>query len=146
MSNLDIQIEGKTAFCPGEDICGRARWDLEDNPDCLEISLFWRTRGKGTEDIGLAQTIKFENPGINGVKDFRLTAPSGPYSFSGKLISIVWAVELATVKGKNSVRKEITISTTGREIVCTEQISETDDGAATGILPNIFNKFKHGRT
>jgi hypothetical protein len=131
MSKLDIQIEGTEAFRPGEEICGRARWQLESKPECLEVSLFWRTEGRGTQNVGVVETVKFENPGAHGVKDFRLKTPSGPYSFSGTLISIVWSIELAELKGRNSVRKEITISSTGEEVVCTEQISEVADDADT---------------
>jgi hypothetical protein len=122
MSNLDIQIEGRDAFRPGEEICGRARWELPKNPKWLEVSLFWGTEGKGNQDRRVAERVRFETPGASGVKDFRLTAPSGPYSFSGTLILIIWWIQLAKLGGKNSVRKKITISSTGREVVYMEQI------------------------
>jgi hypothetical protein len=46
--------------------------------------------------------------------------PEGPYSFSGKLISLIWALELACSPGSETVRREITVSPTGHEIVLGE--------------------------
>lgn len=117
MSNLDIEIEGGNAFRPGEEICGRARWQLPKNPKWLEVSLFWRTEGRGNQDMRTAERMRFQTSGASGVKDFRLTAPSGPYSYSGTLISIIWWIQLARLGGKNPVRKKITISLTGGEVV-----------------------------
>ena len=133
MSSLDIEIEnGRTAFTPGEEIRGKVKWDFDENPQRLELSLFWRTEGKGTQDTGVAQTITFDNPGSSNQRDFRLTAPDGPYSFSGRLISIIWALELVEPsKGKDYVRKEIVISPTGEEVVCSNSVNESDIGLPT---------------
>ena len=114
---MDIEIEGKGTFQPGEEICGRARWELPKNPKWLEVKLLWRTEGKGDQDIRMAETVRFETPSASGVKDFRFTAPSGPYSFSGTLISIVWCIQLAKLGGKNPVRKKIIISSTRKEVL-----------------------------
>jgi hypothetical protein len=143
MSNLEIQIEdNKTTFLPGEEIRGIAKWELDNEPASLDVSLFWRTEGRSTQDIGVAETAGFENPGASGQKDFKFTSPNGPYSFSGKLISIVWALELATVKGKDVLRKEITISPTGQKITNTESIPDSDENIAKGVLGNWAGQFK----
>lgn len=143
MNNLDMQIEAdRTAFAPGEEILGKAEWQFEDNPQFLELSLFWRTEGKGTQDIGVSEAVRFDNPGFFGRREFRLTAPNGPYSFSGKLISIIWALEFTGPKGKNAVRKEITVSPTQQEIVCMELITDSGGSTSKGILSHIINKFK----
>ena len=133
MSSLDIEIEnGRTSFKPGEEIRGRAKWEFDENPQRLELSLFWRTQGKGTQDTGVTQTITFDNPGGSDQRNFRLTAPDGPYSFSGRLISIIWALELVEPsKGKDYVRKEIVISPTGEEVVCSNSVNESDIGLPT---------------
>jgi hypothetical protein len=143
MNGLAIEIEqGRTAFGPSDEIVGKAKWQMDDSPQLLELSLFWRTEGKGTQDVGVAETIRIDNPGALGEKEFRLTAPKGPYSFSGKLISIIWALELSGPRGKDVVRKEITLSPTGKEIVCTQGVSESDEGKARGILPGLVRKLK----
>ena len=140
MSGLDIEIEnGRVAFRPGEEIRGKVKWDFDENPQRLELSLFWRTEGKGTQDTGVAQTITFDNPGGFDQRDFRLRAPDGPCSFSGRLISIIWALELVEPsKGKDYVRKEIVISPTGEEVVCSNSVNESDIGLPTWSWTKYF--------
>jgi hypothetical protein len=121
MSNFEIQIEdNKTDFRLGEEIRGSILWNFSGIPEPLELTLFWRTEGKGTKDIGVIETISIETAGASGQKEFKFMAPAGPYSFSGKLISIIWALELATVNGKDSQRKDLVISPTGQTVVCKE--------------------------
>lgn len=128
MSNLEIQIEeNKTNFRPGEEIRGSVLWSFDNAPVPLELSLFWRTEGKGTQDIGIVETISIETPGASGQKDFKFTVPTSPSSFAGKLISIIWALELATTKGSDSLRKEITISPSGRKIICSESFPDSPE-------------------
>jgi hypothetical protein len=104
MSNLEIQIvENKANFKPGGEIRGSVLWSFDNAPVPLELSLFWSTEGKGTQDIGVVETISIETPGASGQKEFTFTAPACPYSFSGKLISIIWAMKLATTKGNDSL-------------------------------------------
>ena len=118
MDQLSIALnEDRIAFAPRETIRGTAQWNLDANPRHLDLSLFWYTSGKGTRDVGVIETKRFDEPGAYGSKDFSFTLPDGPYSFSGKLISLVWAIELTCSPGSETVRREITISRTGQEIV-----------------------------
>ena len=121
MDRLSIVLnEDKTTFTPGETIHGTLQWNLNANPRHLELSLFWYTAGKGTRDVGMAETLRFDEPGAYGSKDFSFPLPDGPYSFSGKLISLLWAMELTVFPGSETVRREITLSPTGREIILGE--------------------------
>jgi len=61
--------------------------------------------------------MRFDEPGAYGAKDFSFTLPESPYSFSGKLISLIWAIELTCSAGSETLRREITLSPTGQEIV-----------------------------
>ncbi len=118
MDNLNIEIaEAKTSFRPGETVAGTVRWNLEENPESLELSLFWHTQGKGTRNVGVVETVKFDSPGSLGQKDFSFKLPQGPYSFSGKLISLIWAIEATTFPTEQTTKREITISPTGQEVV-----------------------------
>jgi len=118
MDKLNIALnEDKTAFAPRETIHGTVQWNLTTNPRHLELSLFWYTAGKGTRDVGIVQTLRFDEPGAYGSKDFSFTLPDSPYSFSGKLISLIWALELTNSPGSETIRREITLSPTGQEIV-----------------------------
>ena len=124
MDKLDIILHGDgTTFAPRETVRGRLEWALDTNPRYLELSLFWYTSGKGTRDVGVIGTAKFDDPGACGSKDFSFTLPDGPYSFSGKLISLIWAIELTCSPGSEMARREITVSPTGQEIVLGEVAS-----------------------
>jgi hypothetical protein len=122
MDKLSIALEAdKATFAPRETIHGTIQWNLDANPRHLELSLFWYTAGKGTRDVGVAQTLRFDEAGVYGSKDFSFPLPEGPYSFSGKLISLLWAMELTAAPSSETVRREITLSPTGREILLGER-------------------------
>lgn len=118
MDKLSIYFrEDKTIFAPGQVVYGAVQWSLETGPPALELSLFWYTMGKGTRDVGVVETQTFDHPGPCGSREFSFTLPNGPFSFSGRLISLIWALELTCSEGDEMVRQEITVSPTGREIV-----------------------------
>ncbi|MBN1125310.1 MAG: hypothetical protein JXA82_09905 [Sedimentisphaerales bacterium] len=118
MNTLDIELEqGKVEYRPGETITGITKWQCMERPDKIELRLIWYTRGKGDEDIGLVDTITFDGPALYDTHKFQFTLPTGPYSFSGKLISLLWAIELVIEPSEDCKRIEITVSPTGKEIV-----------------------------
>jgi len=92
-----------------------ARWSLPSTPRSLEARLFWFTRGKGTEDVDVVATEPVPAPGAHGERRVRFTLPDAPYSFSGRLISLIWAVEL--VADNTAARWEFVLAPEGREIV-----------------------------
>ena len=118
MSQLKIETNNaRTAFHPGEDITGIAVWQLDREAESVEIRLFWYTRGKGTQDVAIVDTVHFDTPGLQGGRPFTIRAPRGPYSFSGKLISLIWALELIVPPSKDTDRLDLTISPSGNEII-----------------------------
>jgi hypothetical protein len=92
-----------------------AQWSLPSAPESLEARLVWFTRGKGTEDVGIVSAERVPSPGASGRHRVRFTLPEAPYSFSGRLISLIWAVEL--VADKMAVRWEFVLAPDGREIL-----------------------------
>lgn len=117
MNLIEVQIrDGYTAFRPGDVVEGTVRWQLEPGPTEIEARLFWYTLGKGDQDIGIVETIPYANPAPTDRRQFRFRLPEGPYSFSGKLISLAWAVEVVAQPGDVAGRAEITVSPTGDEI------------------------------
>jgi hypothetical protein len=115
-----IQVEtegGVTAFRPGDVIAGRARWQLDEAPEEVELRLFWYTEGKGTQDLEIVQTLTFANPLAEDRRSFQIRAPKGPFSCSGKLLSLIWALEIVVQPSEESGRTLITISPTGEEIL-----------------------------
>jgi hypothetical protein len=118
MDKLSIVLnEDRTAFAPRATVDGTVQWNLDRNPQSLELSLFWYTSGKGTRDVGVVGAQRFDEPGAYGSKDFSFALPAGPYSFSGQLISLIWALELTCCPGSETIRREITVSPSRQEIV-----------------------------
>lgn len=117
MSTLRIDIGGEErAFKPGETIRGRVTWQVDEPPQSAELRLFWYTSGKGTEDVENVDSVVFQTPQANDNRDFSLTLPRQPFSFSGKLISLVWAIELIVEPGSNVERQEFIMSPSGEEV------------------------------
>lgn len=118
MDHLQIHLrDDKTSYAPCETVEGTIQWNLEANPRSLELALFWYTAGKGTRDVGVVNSLKFDAPGAFGQKDFAFNLLDGPYSFSGRLISLIWAIELTCSPGGEAVRREFVLSPTGREVL-----------------------------
>jgi hypothetical protein len=114
-----MQVEtrdGTTAFAPGEAVEGTASWQLEKPAQSVELRLFWYTQGKGDQDVGVVATVPFPEPGLQDRRGFRISLPLGPYSFSGKLISLLWALEVVAEPGSRAGRLEVIISPSRREI------------------------------
>ena len=117
MSDLWVELDGaRTSFAPGERIAGTAGWRLEEPPEALEVRLFWFTRGKGERDVGIVETLEIASGAREGSREFSFHAPPAPLSFSGKLISLIWSIELVALPGGDAGRREITLSPTGEEI------------------------------
>lgn len=126
MDSLSLSIKAdREIFAPGEEIEGQADWQLASPPERIYLRLFWFTRGKGTEDVAVVSESVFDHPGVTGTRTFKIPVPMSPYSFSGRLVSLIWALEL-TVKGADpTVTKEIVISPYGHEIDLTSGLKET---------------------
>ncbi len=117
MSELKILLrEERLSYRPGETIEGVAGWRLDQPPSGVELRLFWFTRGKGTEDVGVVNSMNFPSPQLEEGRKFTFTLPQDPWSFSGQLISVIWALELVVQPGNQRSRLEIIVSPTGREI------------------------------
>jgi hypothetical protein len=115
-----LQLEtrdGANAFLPGETVEGTASWQLDPPAETVELRLLWYTQGKGDQDVGVVATLAFPEPVAKDRRAFSLQLPEGPYSFSGQLISLLWALELVAEPGSRASRLEITVSPTRREIL-----------------------------
>jgi len=117
MSSLKLEIrDGQTAFRPGDEVVGTASWQLERAPRELEVRLFWRTEGKGTQDVHIADTVRYADAAASEQREFLLVVPRGPFSFSGSLISLIWAIEAVATHPAATARAGIVVSPTGAEI------------------------------
>lgn len=115
MSWLTIVLEdGRTAFEPGERVRGTVSWLLDEAPGEMAVHLLWYTEGKGTQDVGLAVTRTLR-PEAAGSAEIDMQLPEGPWSFSGKLVSLQWAIEL--VAGPAHVERQRLVVGPGRREV-----------------------------
>jgi hypothetical protein len=122
---MTVDAGGKTAFRPGETLAGSASWNLDKEPHAVEIRLFWYTEGRGTQDVGLVEKARFEQPLMSERRDFRFTLPGQPYSVSGKLVSVRWAVEVVAEPSGEAQRLEFTLGPAGKEILLGEPAVES---------------------
>ena len=108
--------DGANAFRPGDTVEGTVRWQLPEPPESIELRLFWSTSGKGDQDLEVMEMVPFGSPGAQDRRTFRVRLPEGPYSFSGKLITLTWALEAVAQPGDRAAHVEITMSPTGEEL------------------------------
>lgn len=117
MSWLRLELAGgRTAYTPGDEMAGTASWHMDGLTESVVLRLFWYTEGKGDRDVGVAEELRFDPPSPEDRRELRFTLPEGPYSFSGKLISLIWALELVVEPGEHTERQEIVLSPTGEEV------------------------------
>jgi hypothetical protein len=117
MTELKVELsDAAAAFAPGEEVRGRVSWNIDEPSPAVELRLFWFTRGKGTEDAGIVQTVKFDQALPRETRSFELRLPEAPYSFSGQLISLVWALELVAYPSKRATRCEIEMGPGRKEV------------------------------
>jgi hypothetical protein len=115
-SLLTIELsDGRGAFAPGQTVSGIARWRV-DQIKSAEIRLFWYTRGTGTRDVQIVESQPIPDASINGEMSFSFSLPDQPYSFSGSLITLRWAVELVIEPAEQAARAELFLSPCGTEI------------------------------
>ena len=117
MSVLELHtVGGDTWFVPGSTIACDASWHLDHEIDTLELRLFWYTEGKGTQDVVVVARRAVDRPESSGHETFRFRLPAGPYSFSGTLITLKWALELIALPGEEAARVDLTVAPTPVEI------------------------------
>jgi hypothetical protein len=102
-------VDGGRWFKPGETIEGKVSWHLDDDADAIEIRLFWYTQGKGSQDIEIVDKKRIASPERGGDRSFRFRVPPEPYSFSGKLITLAWALELVVLPGGETERLDVLV-------------------------------------
>lgn len=108
---LSIETNGNTTeFAPGQTIEGTAGWDRTSPPRDAVLRLFWYTEGRGTQDVGVAAEQAFGNMQPIHREPFRFEVPKAPYSFSGKLVSLRWALELLVDRGKEVERLNLLVT------------------------------------
>lgn len=116
---IAIELASQSAFAPGEKITVPIAWELQSPPLSLELRLSWTTRGKGTTDSQTVQVVPVPHLEATGRRSIPLTLPNHPYSVTGRLVSIIWTLELVAQPVRESAQVTIVIAPERREIVLT---------------------------
>jgi len=120
--------DGVTAFLPGETVEGTVGWRFNVAARSVELHLLWYTEGKGEQDVGVVASVPLADPGRNEVRPFQIRLPAGPFSFSGRLISLVWALEAVAEPGSRAERLQITVSPTRQELLLSSGVAVAGPG------------------
>ncbi len=127
MAENTILLECDTRIArPGQTVAGEALWDLQDDPETIQINLGWYTEGKGTRDEELVETIMVNNPGTIGKQTFSFVMPEGPLSCSGRLISFLWGIECSLKKGKDKAFRPLILTHGEAEIDISKTTYESE--------------------
>lgn len=118
MNDVWIEIEGsRHAFHPLEELRGRVRWQLDGRAaDSIAVQLLWHTEGKGTRDADVVETVTIDRPPVRGERAFSMRLPAGPYSCSGKLLSIVWKLQTVVEPGDEVTQTDLVIAPGDAEV------------------------------
>jgi hypothetical protein len=108
--------ENRTSYNPADTLSGAIRWESDEEVRAVEVRLIWFTRGKGTGDVGLVAAETWDHPGKSGVQSFSFTLPEEPWSFTGRLITLTWAVEAVLLPSKLSDRVEFVMARGGKPL------------------------------
>jgi hypothetical protein len=110
--------EQRSAYCAGDSITGTVTWrDLVDATNEMDVRLIWYTKGKGDRDVAVIAHQSIPISKRSGQRRFEFVAPNGPYSFSGRLISLIWAVEVVELPSKLAELFEIVVAPDAKEVV-----------------------------
>lgn len=93
-------VDGVLCFEPGETISGNVVVQPDRSVECrnLAVRLIWFTEGRGDvasdqlAETSLTQGRLVPEMVVEGAFQFQL--PQQPWSYSGRLVSVVWAIEV----------------------------------------------------
>ncbi len=118
---ITINLDKKSNnFRPGEVIAGSVSWvDLPASTLRIDVRLIWYTVGKGSRDLEVVVNRSVAKPAAEGQQSFEFAAPARPNSFSGTLLSLLWAIEVISFPDQEAEQLEISITPAESEIVLT---------------------------
>lgn len=115
MTEPDVRLELASFACrPGGELAGVFVVPGGPPPDTrsVELSVLWRTSGKGTEDIGVAfyQDWTARDDTLAGMPNphtFAVALPQTPWSYDGTLVKIHWLARVRVRWGPEGETQEL---------------------------------------
>ena len=139
-ASIKIQVDyDNSEFTPGDTISGTVSWLTTQGTESIALRLFWFTSGRGTQDVELISELEWpvspSNPSESSEK-FSFTLPNEPYSFSGELVSLTWALEAVKLPEETSIRHEFTLTPNGQEIILNPVENSVTSGKKSKWFPS----------
>jgi len=121
MDKISIKLkDGKISYHPGEKISGELEWDLTQEVQDIAINIFWYSEGMGEQDSEISETEIIKSPIKSDKQSFEMELPMAPYTYSGNITSLKWAIEATTLEDKVKDIKEFSMTPGNKEIVLPE--------------------------
>jgi hypothetical protein len=140
MDKISIQLkDGKISYQPGEKLRGELEWNLTQEVNDITINIFWYTEGAGDQDSEIAVTETIKMPLKSDRQSFEIELPIAPYSYSGQITSLKWAIEASTLQEKVKDVKEFSMTPGNKEIILPE-VKEKIPG-----VKNFFERLKKNK-
>jgi len=116
---ITIEVDYQnTEFTPGDTISGKVTWQAVEGDKKIALRLFWFTTGRGTQEVTVIEELSW--PAAQGSADFSMLLPQEPYSFTGTLIALSWALEAVFLPSEeSSERYEFDLTPNGQPITLT---------------------------
>ena len=130
----DIYSTGKTLT--GNVTCS----GISKHAKLLSIRLIWFTQGKGDRDYATADSVDVELSEAYKGTAFEFILPTRPLSFSGKLISLTWAVEAVVKPSNQSALAEFALTDGTDPIVLDDKSNQLKE---LGMSRPFFSARRH---
>ena len=98
MADIGIEVDGnRLSYRPGERLSGRVTWTSSAS---ARLELLWTTRGRGDADTQVIASLSWTGDAASPQSQpFALDLPAAPWSFSGKLVTLIWRLRLVLEGG-----------------------------------------------
>ena len=114
-----IKIEscsGTNGFAPAAIAAFDISWNLPAAPAHFDVRMVWETKGKGDTDTGIGREQRFSATEASGSHRLEVFTPEEPYSYAGKLISILWRLEVKAVPIGTEARFDFVLGPNGQGV------------------------------
>ena len=119
---IEIRTDGgETAFAPGETLRGDLQWMCDTPPRRRSACACSGTpKGAAIATSASPRRSRWERPSRAARAPSASRLPSGPYSCSGQLVSVRWAIEAVSDSPRDVGRLELVLGPDRREVVLGE--------------------------
>lgn len=97
-------------LAPGDSLVFTLARDKSASPEPLSVQLGWFTEGRGTADADVVWSEQLPALAPGAERSFEIPLPTAPWSFSGKLVSVSWRLEVLDAKRRPLVAVPLVVA------------------------------------